>query len=309
MTQIKLLAACLEDAEQLTAIMKRTFDEEVLRWLGTQGSHIVDYNIQPPGYDSDQTTRYMIEELTYFKIMLGEQLVGGVILTLTGRRFGRIDRIFIDPAFQGQGYGSDVIWLVEEAFPNVSTWDLETSPRQKGNLYFYEKMGYKRTFETEDEVCYLKQKDTDPALASEREFVDCNLERATYYQANLASSAFSNCTLAGAHFSNINLSGSKFQNINFRDTLFADLNLSGTKVKHVEMSGVQFSDTTIENAPVNFDRCELMGSKFNNCRMENVEINDSDISGMKIDGVSVEDMLEVYRKVKKDEEHKPSIVR
>ncbi|NLP52929.1 GNAT family N-acetyltransferase [Bacillus sp. RO1] len=297
MAQIKLLQARLDDAEQLTDIMKKTFNEEALHWLGSIDSHILDYNIQPPGYDSVHTTCYMMEELTYYKIMLEEQLVGGVILTMTGKRFGRIDRIFIDPAYQGQGVGSEVSRLVEKAYPSVTTWDLETSPRQKGNLHFYEKMGFERTFETEDEVCYIKRIVTGMAAASENAFESCNLEDATFYQANIANSAFTNCTLAGTHFSNINLRGSKFQNINFRDTLIADLNLSGSRVKHVDMSGVEFRDTTIEDAPVNFERCELMGTRFNNCKMGDVEINDCDISGMKIDGVSVEELLEVYRMV------------
>ncbi|MEA3319756.1 MAG: GNAT family N-acetyltransferase [Bacillota bacterium] len=298
MAQIRLLQAKLDDAEQLTGMMKKTFDEEALHWLGSIDSNIVDYNIQPPGYDSVHTTCYMIEELTYYKIMLEEQLVGGIILTMTGNRFGRIDRIFIDPAYQGKGLGSEVIRLVEKAHPSVTTWDLETSPRQKGNLHFYEKMGFERTFETEDEVCYIKRIRTGTA-ALENAFESCNLEDATFYQANLANSAFNNSTLAGAHFSNINLRGSKFQNINFRETLFADLNLSGSRVKHVDMSGVEFRDTTIEDAPVSFERCELMGTRFTNCKLSDVEINTCDISGMKIDGVSVEELLEVYRVVKK----------
>lgn len=36
------------DAEKLTDIMKRTFDEEARRWLSDDS--IVDYNIQPPGW-------------------------------------------------------------------------------------------------------------------------------------------------------------------------------------------------------------------------------------------------------------------
>ncbi|WP_226683151.1 GNAT family N-acetyltransferase [Sutcliffiella horikoshii] len=298
MAQITLLKAKLEDAEQLTSLMKKTFDEEARTWLGRVDSHIVDYNIQPPGYDSLHTTRYMIEEHTYYKIMEDGQLVGGIILTFTGSRFGRVDRIFIAPLYQGRGFGSEVIRLVETAHPTVTTWELETSPRQKGNLHFYEKMGYKRTFETEDEVCYIKRFRGNE-IAVENEFESCNLEGATFYQTNLANSAFGNSTLAGAHFSNINLSSSKFQNINFRDTLIADLNFSGSRVKHVEMSGVEFRDITIENAPVSFERCELMGTRFNHCKMGNVEISDCDISGMKIDGVSVEELLEVYRMVKK----------
>ena len=120
MAQITLLQARIEDAEQLTALMKETFDEEARTWLGTVDSHIVDFNIQPPGYDSLHTTRYMIEELTYYKIMADdEQLVGGIILTFTGSRFGRVDRIFIAPSYQGRGFGSEVIRLVEKAYPKI----------------------------------------------------------------------------------------------------------------------------------------------------------------------------------------------
>lgn len=67
----------------------------------------------------------------------------------------------------------------------------------------------------------------------------------------------------------------------------------------MEMSGMAFSDTSVEGAPVSFERCELMGTRFKNCKMDDVEINECDISGMKIDGVSVEELLEVYRMVKK----------
>ncbi|MCM3618668.1 GNAT family N-acetyltransferase [Sutcliffiella horikoshii] len=296
MTQITLSPARLEDAEHLTAIMKKTFDEEARTWLGALDSPVVDYNIQPPGYDSLHTTRYMIEELVYYKIMLEGQLIGGIILTLTGNRFGRIDRIFIDPVLQGKGLGSEVIRIVEEAHSSVMTWDLETSERQKGNLHFYEKMGFTRTFETVDEVGFIKR--IHDGVAVDKEFESCDLGGATFYQANLADSAFCNSTLSGAHFSNINLGAAKFQNINFRDTLMADLNLSGSRIKHVEMSGVAFSDTTVEGAPVSFDRCELIGTRFNNCTMADVEINACDISGMKIDGVPIEELMSVYKKAK-----------
>ncbi|QFT87885.1 Secreted effector protein pipB2 [Bacillus sp. THAF10] len=267
MNDIILIKAQIEDAESLTEIMKKTFDEEAKQWLG-ENSTVKDFNIQPPGYDSIATNAYMIEELTYFKILYKGQLVGGVILTLTGREYGRIDRIYVDPAFQGNGIGSKVMTLIEDTFSTITTWELETSPRQKGNLHFYEKMGYRRTFETEDEVCYLKK-----LTETNNPYDSCNLEGKIFYNANLSNTAFANSTLAGSQFNNVNLSKSTFQNINFSQSLIADLNLSGTRVKHVDMSGVSLQ----------------------NCNLTGVEITDCNLTGLKIDGISVEELLKVYK--------------
>lgn len=79
---ITIEKAILCDAEKLTELMKKTFDEEAKRWLIDQ--EIVDYNIQPPGYTSAEMTKYMIGELAYYKIIFHEAIVGGVIVTITG---------------------------------------------------------------------------------------------------------------------------------------------------------------------------------------------------------------------------------
>ena len=66
----------------------------------------------------------MIDELHYFKILNNKELVGGIIVTTTGDIFGRIDRIYIDPDYQGRRIGSRVIELIEQEFPAIRTWDL-----------------------------------------------------------------------------------------------------------------------------------------------------------------------------------------
>lgn len=99
----------------------------------------------------------MIRELNYYKIIYNGEIVGGVV-TLSGKTHGRIDRLFIIPSFQGKGIGSKVIGLLEESFANVLTWDLETSSRQLNDHYFYEKFGFKKTFQTEEEYRYKKRK-------------------------------------------------------------------------------------------------------------------------------------------------------
>lgn len=305
MSIITIEKAVIEDADKLTKIMKKTFDEEAKKWLAGQ-TGVVDYNIQPPGYASIEMTKYMIEELEYFRVKYKDKIVGGIILTITGTSFGRIDRIFVDPEYQGKGIGSSVIKIIEEEFSMVRTWDLETSSRQINNHYFYEKLGYKTTFETEDEYCYIKRKGSLSAQKgkdiSNIQYENCNLERTECYQVNLEGSSLSNSNLANTHISNCNLSHSKFQNINLTHSLYADLNLSYSTMKLVTLGGVCFIDTNLgeDEQPVSFERCDLKGTKISNSNLKNVEIKDSEITGMKINDISVEKLLEAYYQVNKE---------
>ncbi|MBM7702938.1 GNAT family N-acetyltransferase [Metabacillus iocasae] len=305
--EITIQKATMRDAETLTEIMKKTFDEEARKWLSNQ--EIVDYNIQPPGYSSIEMTKYMIEELAYYKIMYNNEIVGGIIVTITGKSFGRIDRIFVDPHYQGRNIGSTVIELMEKEFPTVRTWDLETSSRQVNNHHFYEKMGYSTTFTTDDDYYYMKRKDgtlkgenlVEGQDISTTQYENCQMERTECYQVNLAGSSFSNSNLSTNHFSNCNLSHSTFQNINLRHSLYADLNLSHSKMRLVTLGGVQFMDTNLgdEKAPISFERCDLQGTVIKGSHLKNVQIVDSDLTGMTINGISVEKLLEVYERERK----------
>ncbi|PGW29855.1 GNAT family N-acetyltransferase [Bacillus cereus] len=308
MSTIRIEKASITDAEKLTEIKKRTFDEEAKKWLPNQ-ENIIDYNIQPPGYSSIEMTKYMIKELNYFKVIYNKTIVGGIIVTISGKSFGRIDRIFVDPDSQGKGIGSKVIDLIEKEFPNVRAWDLETSSRQLNNHYFYEKMGYQATFKTEDEYCYIKrietllgiEKSVENEDISGTQYENCNMAKTECYQVTLEGSSFSNSNLMSSHINNCNLSHSKFHNINFRNTLFAELNFSNSEMALVTLEGVRFIDTSFgdEGNPITFERCNLKGSKIKNRNLRNVEIQQSDITGMKINDIPVADLLELYYHVNK----------
>ena len=288
--------------------MKRTFDEEANKWLTGQ-ENIMDFNILPPGYSSVEVTKYMIRELFSFKILYNQEIVGGIIITISGENYGRIDRIFIDPIYQGKGIGSRAFTLAEEQFPRVRIWDLETSSKQINNHYFYEKMGYRTTYKTDEEYGYQK---TIKSLAhnesliknqniSSTQYENCDMTKMACYAVNLEGSSFSNSNLANIQISNCNLSQSKFQNINLRNALFADLNLSNSEMTFVTLGGVRFVDTVLgnEKIPITFERCDLEGSKFTNSNLRNVEIHASDLTGMKIDNVPVEELIAAYNQLKK----------
>ncbi|MBD7963935.1 GNAT family N-acetyltransferase [Fictibacillus norfolkensis] len=302
MLQTTLEKASVNDAVHLTAIMKKTFDYEAEKWISNRD--IIDYNIQPPGYTSVEMTKYMIRELEYFKVMYDGLLVGGIIATISGKSYGRIDRIFINPEHQGNGIGSAVINLIEKEFPFVRAWDLETSSRQLNNHHFYKKMGYVVTFEGEEEYCFVKHikqpvqhesmlKDQN---LSYKQIENSDLSRSEFYQVTMEGSSVSNSNVSHIHMSNCNLSHSKFQNINFRKTMFADLNLSDSEFIYVTLSGARFLDTNLgdKTTPLIFERCDLTGSKLINCDLKHVEIENSDITGMKIDNIPVEELLHLY---------------
>ncbi|WP_439019621.1 GNAT family N-acetyltransferase [Bacillus thuringiensis] len=306
MTIISIEKATVFDAEKLTEIMTRTFDEEAKKWLCGQGD-VIDYNIQPPGYSSVEMMRYSIEELDSYKVIMDEKIIGGIIVTISGKSYGRIDRIFVEPVYQGKGIGSNVIKLIEAEYPSIRIWDLETSSRQINNHHFYKKMGYQTIFESEVEYCYVKRIGTSSNKESvfknedmkNSQYENCNLENTGYYQVNLKNSSFVGSNVMHMNMSNCNVSQSKFRNINFRSSSYADLNLSGSKFSLVALGGVQFKDTNLgeDKAPISFNRCELERSKLSNSNLKNMEIENCDVTGMKINGIPIEDLLALYNRV------------
>lgn len=68
------------------------------------------------------------------------------------------------------------------------------------------------------------------------------------------------------------------------------------------LGGVRFLDTDLgtENNPILFERCDLKSSKLRFCNLRDVEIQDSDITGMKIDNIPVEKLLEAYYQVNEE---------
>ncbi|XXM71815.1 GNAT family N-acetyltransferase [Lysinibacillus sphaericus] len=303
---ISLRKASLEDAELLTCIMKETFDREAARWLENEKDSF-DYNIQPPGYDSVKKNEYMISELEAFIISTGGKPAGGIFVTISGEFYGRIDRIFIQPDHQGNGIGSKAIEWIEEEFPSVKIWHLETSARQISNHHFYEKMGFRKTFEADEEYCYEKVMEMSPngreplknEELSHRLYEHCSLGHSEYYGVNMEGSSITNSNLKGIHFSNCNLSRVKFQNINITHSLFADLNLSNSEFAHLSIGGASFRDTDLGEGgeSLSFNGCNLQGSKFINCDLKGIEIIDSDLSGMKINDIRVEDLLDAYKQM------------
>ncbi len=70
----------------------------------------------------------------------------------------------------------------------------------------------------------------------------------------------------------VNLSGSKFENVNLSVSQFHDVNLSGCVFEDIKLSGAQFKNVCFGD----------------------VAISDADYTGMTIDGIPVDELLDVY---------------
>lgn len=80
--------------------------------------------------------------------MRDEEIIGGVRLRiLEDIEKAKIGPIMIKRNYQGQGYGQQVMIIIEERFPNYKTFVLDTIKQEKQLVSFYKKLGYSLTGE------------------------------------------------------------------------------------------------------------------------------------------------------------------
>lgn len=82
-------------------------------------------------------------------ILVDDTIIGGAFVVGFGKK-GEIGAIFLDTPCQHKGYGKQVMLMIEELYPNVQRWKLET-PADNYELHrFYESLGYVKTGEMTD---------------------------------------------------------------------------------------------------------------------------------------------------------------
>lgn len=110
---------------------------------------------------------------------------------------------------------------------------------------------------------------------------------------------FEHTDMGGAVFDDINLSGASFNNINMHKAAFTDINMTETTFGGLCLNGAEFGCVDMQNARfenpnlngTTFRNCGLSELKITNCNLKNTEIIESDITGLKINGVEVEKLL------------------
>lgn len=139
----------LQDAAEITAIKIRAFNKEINTYLGRNGG--------PPGYDEVASEMDIITRFIAYKILLKDKIIGGLFLIPLTEEKMRFEDFVIDPAYQGRGYGYEVMKLIERCHDKVKEWQLSTPVFSVGNQHLYKKFGYQEVARNDEEIEYIKR--------------------------------------------------------------------------------------------------------------------------------------------------------
>lgn len=150
--RIRIERAEEKDAEEITRIKTRAFNKEINTYLGRDGG--------PKGYNEVESELMIIKRFIAYKIMLEEKIIGAFFLIPIDDAVMRFEDFVIDPKYQNQGLGYEALELAEKACPYIEKWQLSTPIFSVGNQHLYEKFGYTRVYQNQEEIEYIKITET-----------------------------------------------------------------------------------------------------------------------------------------------------
>jgi len=148
------------DIPELTPVMTRAFDDDSQKHRGVEKGG-------PEGYDNGDFFRKWLlgyRESIGYKILSQGKVIGGIIVWILGDGHNVLGTIFVDPAYQDRGVGTQTWRFIEATYPETRSWRLGTPGWATKNHYFYEeKCGFRRVESdpiiptTEGELIYRKE--------------------------------------------------------------------------------------------------------------------------------------------------------
>lgn len=146
---VRLERAKPEDAGRLAIIQGRAFLSE-LDFASPEDQkrlrELPDPPLGPPDImDASETLRRIqFPGAVYYKILLGNGIVGGVIVAADAEKYPTENfwRIFVEPMYQNRGIGEEAMRQIYRLHPDVKRWRLGTPEFHAKNRHFYERMGF-----------------------------------------------------------------------------------------------------------------------------------------------------------------------
>ena len=143
----------LAEKEQIKDIVKMSvaaFDSDVMVGASSAGG--------PPEYENEKWHVEMMEQGHLYTAMDGENLIGAALLFVDEKnpKILYVGRIFVKTDLFRKGYGIQLMKKVEENFPDIKTFMLDTPVWNVRTNSFYKKVGYKESSRDRDFVYYVK---------------------------------------------------------------------------------------------------------------------------------------------------------
>jgi len=126
--------ASLRDAEAILALQKLAYESE---------ARLYDDWSLPPLTQDLASLREEFGASLVLKATFADRLVGSVRAKVDDvSSTAAIGRLIVQPEFQGQGIGSELLEAVEAACPGASKFELFTGSKSEANIRLYQRHGY-----------------------------------------------------------------------------------------------------------------------------------------------------------------------
>ena len=125
--------AVIEDAAEVLSLQKLAYQSEADIYQ--------DYSI-PPLIQTLAEIKAEFDSRLFLKVTTAGRIIGSVRAYLQDET-GYIGRLIVHPDFQNRGIGTKLMQAIEQQFPLAKRYELFTGGRSEGNLYLYQKLGYK----------------------------------------------------------------------------------------------------------------------------------------------------------------------
>ena len=129
---INLLALTSDDREQFILDNQEAFNFGELEEFGRRDDHFEEEG----EIISRETIEHSIDHGEAYRIMLDDQPVGGVIITVNGDH-GVLEILFVSPHVHSKGIGYTAWCAVERLHPEIRVWETVTPYFEKRNIHFY----------------------------------------------------------------------------------------------------------------------------------------------------------------------------
>lgn len=129
-------AANRADAPALKRTLFAAFDQASVQDFGVEG-------VLPPGVEDGSMVETAFDEQTMYAIRSEESIIGGIIVEPRPSNEMFLQTLWVAPDHQRTQVGSRAMTFLEEQYPEVTAWSLETPKRSEQNRRFYEQHGYR----------------------------------------------------------------------------------------------------------------------------------------------------------------------
>ena len=132
MNKVFLLPLELSDREQFIKDNQEAFNYGALEEFGLRDEHFEEDG----EIISHDTIANAIDGGKAYRIMLGHEKVGGIVLRIDGNH-GDLELLYVSPKAHSKGIGYAAWCAVEKLYPEVKVWETVTPYFEKRNIHFY----------------------------------------------------------------------------------------------------------------------------------------------------------------------------